>query len=362
MNKNREKKIKHNNRKIRVLSGIRASHESVHLGVYFGAMKGMIRLQNDPKYETFYMVADLHGITTPFISKELKENRLGIAMDYLAAGIDPNKSVLFYQSDVHEHTELAFYLSSVMSFNRLRKLPSYKEKLKEFPKASTVALFNYPVLMAADILLYKAEKVPIGADQEYHLEVTRVIANKMNKKYGLDFPLPERFVDIKEKIPDLYKIDKKRKVSKKMSKTAPKGAIFLTDTANIVRKKISKVSTSVNGGKKFPRVGGDHTLYVLTKLFISDERAKQFKNDYLNRTVKYSDLKSELSVAISKELKKIQVERKKYEENPELVERILAEGALKASSVAKRTMSQVKKAMGLKQTKIHRSSYGLHNL
>ena len=102
--------MKQEDKKIRVLSGIRASHESIHLGVYFGAMKGMIKLQNDPKYETFYMVADLHGITTDFKSKELKENRLGIAMDYLASGIDPNKSVLFFQSDVHEHAELAFYL------------------------------------------------------------------------------------------------------------------------------------------------------------------------------------------------------------------------------------------------------------
>ena len=356
MYKNMEKKEKRNDKNIRVLSGIRASHESIHLGVYFGAMKGMVQLQNNPKYETFYMVADLHGITTPFKSKELKMNRLGIAMDYLAAGIDPNKSVLFYQSDVHEHAELAFYLSSVMSFDRLRKLASYKEKLKEFPKASTVALFNYPVLMAADILLYKAEEVPIGADQEYHLEVTRVIAKKMNKKYGLDFPLPERFTGVDEdiRIPDLYKI------GKKMSKTNPKGAIFLTDSAKTIKNKISKVPTSTAGGKKLPKKGGVHVLYVLTKLFISPSRAARFEKEYEDGTVRYSELKAELSVAIYEHLRKIQEKRRAYEKNPGEVERIMAEGARKAEKVANKTLYEVKSAMGLARRQFEKPSHGLH--
>ena len=177
--------------KKRVLSGIRASGR-LHLGNYLGAVKGMLELQNNPEYETFYMVADLHALTTPHDIDELRKNRREVVIDYLAAGLDPEKSVIFQQAD-SLHAELAFYLSSVVTVARLQHLPTYKEKVKQYPEHSTMALLNYPVLMSADILAYKAHAVPVGDDQIPHLEVAREIARKMNEQYGMDFPEPEQF-------------------------------------------------------------------------------------------------------------------------------------------------------------------------
>ena len=175
-----------------VLSGIRATGR-LHLGNYLGAVKGMLELQNDPQYQTLYMVADVHALTTPFDVQQLKINRREVIIDYLAAGLDPEKSIIFQQADVSEHLELAFYLSSVVTIARMQHLPTFKDKVKQYPQHATMALLNYPILMAADILVYKAGLVPVGIDQEPHLEVAREIARKMNQDYGLDFPEPVRF-------------------------------------------------------------------------------------------------------------------------------------------------------------------------
>src|SRR3989338_7405380 len=177
--------------KKRVLSGIRATGR-LHLGNYLGAVKGMLELQNDPQYKTLYMVADAHTVTTPYLANELKVNRREVIIDYLAAGLDPEKSIIFQQAEVNEHFELAFYFSSVMSIARMQHLPTFKEKVKQHPHDTTMALLNYPILMAADILVYKAGLVPVGIDQEPHLEIAREIARKMNQLYATDFPEPKR--------------------------------------------------------------------------------------------------------------------------------------------------------------------------
>jgi len=160
--------------KARVLSGIRATGR-LHVGNYLGAVKGMLELQDNPEYETFYMVADVHTITTPYDVEVLRNNRREVVLDYLAAGLDPQKSVIFLQSEVNEHLELAFYFSSVVTIAKMQHLPTFKEKVKQYPEHATLALLNYPALMAADILVYKAGLVPVGIDQEPHLEVAREI-------------------------------------------------------------------------------------------------------------------------------------------------------------------------------------------
>src|SRR3989338_9893379 len=147
--------------KKRVLSGIRATGR-LHLGNYLGAVKGMLELQDNPEYETFYMVADVHTITTPYNVEELRKNRREVIIDYLAAGLDPEKSIIFQQSEVPEHIELAFYFSSVTTIAKMQHLPTFKEKVKQYPQNATMALLNYPVLMAADILIYKAGFVSLG--------------------------------------------------------------------------------------------------------------------------------------------------------------------------------------------------------
>lgn len=150
-------------KKKRVLSGIRATGR-LHLGNYLGAVEGMLALQNNSEYQTFYMVADAHAITTPYEVATLNHNRREVILDYLAAGLDPEKSVIFVQSMVPAHFELAHYLAAVISVSRMLHLPTYKEKVKQYPDEASVALLNYPVLMAADILAYKAEAVPVGID------------------------------------------------------------------------------------------------------------------------------------------------------------------------------------------------------
>src|SRR3972149_8833839 len=140
--------------KKRVLSGIRATGR-LHLGNYLGAVKGMLELQDNPEYETFYMVADVHTITTPYDVEELRKNRREVIIDYLAAGLDPEKSVIFQQSEVNEHLELAFYFSSVTTIARMQHLPTYKDKIKQYTTHKTMALLNYPILMAGDILVFK---------------------------------------------------------------------------------------------------------------------------------------------------------------------------------------------------------------
>lgn len=173
----------------RVLSGIRATGR-LHVGNYLGAVKGMIALQDKPEYDTFYMVADLHTMTTPYNKEELARASREVVMDYLAAGLDPEKSVVFLQSDVPAHIELFYYFSTAVSVARMQHLPTFKDKVKQYPKNVTMALLNYPILMAADILAYKASVVPVGIDQEPHLEVARGVARKMNSRYGTDFPEP----------------------------------------------------------------------------------------------------------------------------------------------------------------------------
>ena len=225
----------------RVLAGMRASGR-LHLGNYYGGAKGMLTLQEDENYDTFYMVANLHGITTPFKPDELKTSARSVIIDYLAAGLDPEESTLFIQSDVADlHAQLAFYLSSVVTVARMQHLPTFKEKVKQYPENVTMALLNYPVLMSADILLYKAHAVPVGIDQEPHLEVSREIARKMNDQYGMDFPEPKRFT-IKggEYIPSLTG-------EGKMSKSVEGSYILLTDDIDTIKSRLSKVPT--DGGK-----------------------------------------------------------------------------------------------------------------
>src|SRR3989304_9441291 len=221
--------------KKRVLSGIRATG-SVHLGNYLGAVTGMLESQDTPDYETLYMVADVHTLTTPFDVEKLRANRREVVLDYLAAGLDPEKSVLFFQADVPEHTELAFYLSSVVNIARMQHLPTFKDKVKQYPHHATMALLNYPILMAADILAYKAGFVPVGIDQEPHLEVAREIARKMNEQYGMDFPEPQRFATEGEYVPSLTG-------EGKMSKSVAGSYINLTEGLDAIRDHLASAPT-----------------------------------------------------------------------------------------------------------------------
>jgi len=344
--------------KKRVLSGIRASGR-LHLGNYLGAVKGMLALQDDPEYETFYMVADLHSVTTPYDTERFKETVREVVLDYLAAGLDPQKSTIFVQSHVPEHVELAYLFSTVVSVARMSHLPTYKEKIKQFPKNVSMALLNYPVLMAADILAYKADSVPVGDDQLPHLEVTREIARKMNEKYGLDFPEPEQFRTSGFYVPSLTG-------EGKMAKTVEGSFINLTDDLQTIEKRIAKVPTdsgkgyikkgqylsqeAVTGGSRVKSPagsGGVKTLMELIEFFEGLDKRKDYEKLYTTKGIKYKDLKEELAKAIHKELQPIQKKRVVLEKDPSHVERTLEDGTKKAQKVAKETLGEVKEKMGL---------------
>ncbi len=322
----------------RVLSGIRATGR-LHLGNYLGAVKGMLELQDNPEHETLYMVADVHTITTPYDIEELRKNRREVILDYLAAGLDPQKSVIFQQSEVPQHLELAFYFSSVVTIAKMQHLPTFKEKVKQYPEHATLALLNYPALMAADILVYKASLVPVGIDQEPHLEVSREIARRFNQDYGTDFPEPKRFATSGEYVPSLTG-------EGKMSKSVEGSYINLTDDLETIKSKIAKIPT--DSGQGIEIAGGVKSLFEFVELFEGKEKREDLETQYRNEGVRYGDIKSALSEAIYSELQPIQEKRRELESNPEYVNSVIAEGAEKARNIAQETMDEVREKMGLK--------------
>lgn len=340
--------IKKDDEKKRVLSGIRATGR-LHLGNYLGAVKGMLALQDDPTYETFYMVADLHAVTTPFKIEELRVNRREVIIDYLAAGLDPEKSILFQQADVPEHAELAFYFSSVVTIAKMQHLPTFKDKVKQHPESATMALLNYPILMASDILIYKAGLVPVGLDQEPHLEVSREIARRMNQDYHTDFPQPQRFKTAGEYVPSLTG-------EGKMGKSIEGSFINLSDDLATIKAKLSKVPTDSGKGNMVhdsyiaengTPSGGVKTLLTLVGLFQGEEARRAYEDNYAAEGIRYGDLKASLAQAISDDLAPLQEKRAYFEAHPKEVDEIIAAGGVKAKAVARETVMEVREKMGL---------------
>ncbi len=323
--------------KKRVLSGIRATGR-LHLGNYLGAVKGMLQLQDNPEYETLYMVVDLHTMTTPYDVKTLGKTSREIIKDYLACGLDPNKSAIFLQSMVPEHVELFYYFSTVVSVARMQHLPTFKEKVKQYPDHVTMALLNYPVLMAADILIYKASAVPVGIDQEPHLEIAREIARKMNEQYGTDFPEPKRFATKGEYVPSLTG-------EGKMSKSVEGSYIQLTDSREQIAERLAAAPTDSGKGEQVPTSGGVANLLTFVELFEGKDRRQEYEREYTHNGIKYQQLKEELAQAIYKELQPIQKRRAELSED--YVSKVIKEGAERARAIAKKTVEEVRQKMGL---------------
>jgi len=326
--------------KKRIFSGIRATGR-LHIGNYLGMVKGMLELQDDKKYELFFAVVDGHAMTTPYDKETLGQKTREVVLDYLAAGMDPKKSSILVQSKVLDlHAELMFYFSTVMTVARMQHLPTFKEKVKQYPENVTMALLNYPVLMAADILIYKGELVPVGVDQEPHLEVAREVARKMNKQYGMDFPEPKRFATKGEYVPSLLG-------EGKMSKSMEGSYINLTDDLKTIKKKVAKIPTDSGKGSKENIEGSMFGVLPFVELFQGKKKADEYRKMYVNEGIRYGDLKKELAEAIYKELKPIQKKRKELENKPEYVDKVIKDGAEKARKIAKETLKEVKEKMGL---------------
>ncbi len=339
-----------------VLSGIRATGR-LHLGNLYGAIKGFIDLQENAEYKTIYMVMDLHAITTPYDKETLSKNTLSIITDYLALGIDPKKSILAVQSLVPEHTYLSYLFSSVETVARLMHIPTFKEKAKQYPDHITMALVNYPVLMSADILLYRASLVPVGKDQEPHLEIAREIARKINNMYfdGQEyFPIIKRFKTKGEYVPSLTG-------QGKMSKSVKGSAIFLDDSYEDIKAKVFSIPTDSGSGvikqdenkdllffdKNTNKESiGVKALFSFIKLFLTDTEYEQYKNAYVKDKLMYKDLKQNLADVIFKTLKPYQEKRKKLERDKKYLFKVIQDGVSSCRSIGQETVNTLKKHMG----------------
>ncbi|CAN5167592.1 tryptophan--tRNA ligase [soil metagenome] len=323
--------------KKKVYSGIRATGR-LHLGNYLGAVKGMLALQDE--YECVFSVVDLHAITTPYEKDTLGEATRSVILDYLAVGLDPEKCLIEVQSFVPEHMELAYYLATIYQVSRLEDLPTYKDKKAQHPEYVNMGLLYYPVLMAADIMLYKAELIPVGIDQEPHIEVTREIVRKFNSMFGETFPEPKRFRTEGGYVPSLTG-------EGKMSKSVEGSFLNLTDDMETIKAKLAKVPTdSGQLGGQIPQVGGVANLFTLMYLIGGKDMHHKYVLDYKDKKIRYSDMKAELAETIYKELQPIQEKRKYYEEHPEEVDKILTSHAERCRAQAQLTIREVKSKMG----------------
>lgn len=324
---------------MRVLSGIQPTG-SIHIGNYLGAIKQWIELQKDN--ECVFFIADLHSLTVPYSPNELHKNILETAITYLAAGINPGKSVFFVQSQIKEHTELCWFFSTVCPIGDLERMTQYKEKSKQFKKDINAGLLIYPVLQAADILLYKTEGVPVGKDQVQHIELARTIARKFNQKFG------KTFIEPKDLLPKAgAKIMSLVDPKKKMSKTdVPQSYISLFDNPEAIQKKI--MSATTDSGKtikydtaKKPGVSNLLTIYSLLENKTVKEIEKKFKNNG------YSEFKKSLAKTIIDFLEPFRKKQKEMAMREVYIKEILNRGKEKAQRIAQITMQEVKERMGL---------------
>ena len=319
---------------MRILSGIQPSG-TPHLGNYFGMMKPAIELQE--RGEAYYFIADFHALTTVQNAAELRANVHELALDFLACGLDPARSVFFRQSDVPQVAELAWILSTVTPMGLLERCHSFKDKTSR-GIAPSHGLFAYPVLMAADILIYDSDIVPVGRDQKQHLEVTRDIAIKMNETYGEIFKLPEPA--IQESTAVVPGLD-----GAKMSKSYH-NTIDLFAPENVLRKKIMGIKTDSTPVEAPKPVEGS-VILALHKLVASEVDHRAMESDFLNGGVGYGDLKKRLFVAVWEYFASFRSKRAELESDPGYVERVLADGAAKAASVSDGVMRRVREAVGI---------------
>jgi len=325
---------------MRVFSGIQPSGET-HIGNYLGALKQWIQLQE--KNECVFCIVDLHSITVPYDIIGLKKRILEKAIAYLAAGLDPKKAIIFVQSQVPEHTELSWLLSTITPIGDLLRMTQYKEKSKKHPKNINAGLLNYPILMAADILLYQTEAVPVGKDQSQHVELTREIARRFNQKFGQTFKIPKVLLPKKG-----AKIMSLTEPKKKMSKTdSPQSCIFLFEEPEMIRKKIMTAQTDSGKQVKYklslkPGISNLLTIYSA----FSDVPIAKIEKEFKNKG--YQVFKEKLAQLLIEKLEPFRRKKKELENQQALLEKILEAGRKRAQIIAFQTMEKVRKNMGFR--------------
>lgn len=330
-----------------ILSGVQPSGK-LTLGNYLGAIRNFVTLQNTEEYDNFFVfIADLHAITVPKEPQQLRKNIKELAALYIACGLDPEKVSLFVQSEVHEHAEIGYLLQTITYIGELERMTQYKDKKVKQVEGVSSALLTYPVLMAGDIMLYNSTGVPVGQDQKQHLELTRTLAERFNTKFGEMFNVPEPII-----MKTGAKIMSLQNPEKKMSKSDPleKASIFMDDPENIIRKKIASAVTDSDGIIKYdpinkPGLSNLLTIFSCCSGKSIDELVKEYEGSG------YGDFKKAVADSVVNVLTPIQEKYYNLLNDKEYLDKVLDEGAQKASYFARKTLTKMKKKMGIGRIK-----------
>ena len=322
-----------------VLSGIQPTG-NLHVGNYLGAVKNWVDLQNSGKYDCYFCIVDYHSLTGNMDAKTRAAQTMRTAAELLAAGIDPQKSTLFVQSHVPECTELAWIFNCVTPITELYRMTQFKDKSERQEKNINAGLLTYPILQAADILLYRGQFVPVGLDQVQHIELTRDIARWFNKRFGEFFP------ETKPLLTEIPKVMSLLAPDKKMSKSLGEGHVIeMADEKDVLEKKIKKAVTATTGGEK---AEGVENLFLLLKHFGDATVYKELRASEKDGTIQYGNLKNVLIDALDTYFSSFRAERAKLLKQEKTIESALAEGAKKAGAVAENTMEKVRSLVGLR--------------
>lgn len=323
------------------MSGIRPTG-FLHLGNYFGAIRNYVKMQED--FDCYFMVADLHSLTTHPDTKELKANVHRVLAENIACGLDPDKVALYCQSHVYETAELYLYLNMLAYTGELEKTVTFKEKVRQSPDNVNAGLLTYPVLMSADILLQRAKYVPVGKDQEQHLEFARTYSNRFNHRYGEVFPEPYAF-NYNQELVKVPSLDGSGKMSKSENQMA---TLFLADEDDVIRKKVMKAKTD-GGPTVMNSVKADYieNVFGLMKLVSAEDVIMKFENDYNTCTIRYGDMKKQLAEDMVNFISPIRGRINAILNDEAYLKTVMEKGAAKATASAKVTMQLVRDAMQL---------------
>ena len=326
-----------------VVSGIRSTGK-LHLGNYFGAVKNFVQMQHE--YNCFFFIADYHSLTTHPAPANLYQNVRHVLIEYLAAGIDPEKATIYVQSDVPEITELYLYLNMNAYLGELERSASFKDKVRAHPDNVNAGLLTYPVLMAADILIHKATKVPVGKDQEQHLEMARTFANRFNRMYQVDyFPEPYAFSFSKNlvKVPGL---DGKGKMGKSEGEN---NAVYLSDEPEVLRKKVMRAVTDSGPTEpNQPKPEVIQNLFDLMKIVSSQDTLDHFEQLYNTCQIRYGDFKKQLAEDMIITTTPLRERINEIANDQEYLQKVAKQGAEKARESAAKTIKDVREIIGFR--------------
>ena len=317
---------------------------NLHLGSYFGALKNFVRLQEQAK--CYFFVADYHLLTTHPNPANLHQNVKTILAQYIACGLDPDKATIYIQSQVPQVVELYMFLNMNAYLGELERVSSFKDKVRQNPQNVNAGLLTYPTLMAADILLHKADAVPVGKDQEQHLEMTRTFASRFNRMYLVDYftePVAYNFGNELVKVPGL---DGSGKMSKSVGEAA---TLYLVDSPEVIRKKIMKAKTDAGPQEKnSPKTPEIENLFSLLKLVSSEDIVRQFEDLYADCTIRYGDLKKQLAQDMETFIAPIRERIKQVEADDDYLSKVARQGCEKAMESASKTIREVREIIGFR--------------